>query len=227
MSVLGDLASELVKDVALSPAGATAEPQIAGIKKQDNIAEEINEKNDIEEDAGTGSVLLQLSTEPLGEDKRKDEGASEPDEGDTGISEEGQDLSVEQSQHESIEKSKAKWRESMPEGERWRDEEIEVQQDNKRANSLANDEEEVEESNWISEKTALVFTPQVTIVRPSSKELPVASWHASEKDIEKEPQVEPDTAVQVYQEWSEEDQTYCEYDCTWAKLDRWNCQTDE
>ncbi|TMS18599.1 Transmembrane protein 79 [Larimichthys crocea] len=97
----------------------------------------------------------------------------------------------------------------MPEGERWRDDEIEVQRHDKGDGSLADDEEEEEEeeegeSHWISEKAALGFTPQVTIVRPSSKELPEESRLFIERDEKEEPQMEPDSAMQYYPEWTEQ-----------------------
>ncbi|KAE8281921.1 hypothetical protein D5F01_LYC19310 [Larimichthys crocea] len=151
-----------------------------------------------EEEEMTKSAHLEPSTLPWSDkDKRpltdSDNGVwsgkivSEPEERDTGISGGSQDLSEEQSQAESDRKSKAKWRESMPEGERWRDDEIEVQRHDKGDGSLADDEEEEEEeeegeSHWISEKAALGFTPQVTIVRPSSKELPEESRLFIERD---------------------------------------------
>lgn len=181
-----------------------------------------------EEEEVTSSAHLEPSTLPWPGDKDKrpqtdnddgvwsEKGVSEPEERDTGISRGSQDLSEEQSQAESDIKSK--WRESMPEGEKWRDDEIEVQRDNKGDGSLADDEEEDEEgeSNWISEKAALSFTPKVTIVRPSSKEFSEESRLFIEKDIENEPQTEPDSAAQFYPEWTEQDDKYylCERLCS-------------
>lgn len=257
MSSQSGLISELTEEAALSPAGPTAEPQIAGSKKpheHDSIEERktVDEDGDEEEfekeeEEVSSSALLEPSTLPWPEDKDKrpqtdnsdeiwsEKGVSEPEEGDTGISGGSQDLSEGQSQAESDRKSKAKWRESMPEGERWRDDEIEVQRDDKGDGSLADDEDEEEEekeeeeSNWISEKAALGFTPQVTIVRPSSKELPEESSFFIEKDTEKELQMEPDSAVQFYPDWKEQDDKYCEYNtqshfCSiWAKNDTLQC----
>uniref|UniRef100_A0A3Q1IBJ3 Uncharacterized protein n=2 Tax=Anabas testudineus TaxID=64144 RepID=A0A3Q1IBJ3_ANATE len=100
----------------------------------------------------------------------------------------------------------------MPEGERWRDE-IEMQKDHKSNKSVADEEEEQEGAmNWISEKGTLGFIPQVTIVRPSSKELPEESRHF----MEREPQMEPDSAAQFYSEWTEQDDKYylCEDLCS-------------
>ncbi|XP_018540594.2 LOW QUALITY PROTEIN: transmembrane protein 79 [Lates calcarifer] len=256
MSGQGGLISELIEDVALSPDGPTAEPQIAGNKKpqesdsveerhkitddDDEEEEEVlkeeqdQEEEEEEEEEVTGSALLEPSTLPWPGDKDKrpqldnddgvwsEKGVSEPEERDTGISRGSQDLSEEQSQSESERKSKAKWRESMPEGERWRDDEIEVQRDDKGDGSQADDEEEdddeeeEDESNWMSEKAALSFTPQVTIVHPSSKELPEGSQLFIEKDDEREPQVEPASAMQYYPEWMEQDDKYymCEHLCS-------------
>lgn len=240
MSGPGGLVSELIEDVALSPAGPTAEPQIEAGKmpQENNSVEEINkitdkegeddelkdeedQEEDEEEEEVTKSALLEPSTLPWSGDKKlhtnnahgvwSEKGAPEPEENDAGISGGSQDLSEEQCQAESDRKSRAKWRESMPEGERWRDDEIEVQQDHKRDKSVADEEEEKErETNWISEKGTLGFTPQVTIVSPCSKELPEESRHFIEKDIEREPQMEPDSAMQFYPEWTERDDKYCE-----------------
>ncbi|GAA6227314.1 transmembrane protein 79-like [Lates japonicus] len=259
MSDQGGLISELIEDVALSPDGPTAEPQIAGNKKpqESDSVEERNkitddeeeeeeeealkeeqdqeeEEEEEEEEEVTSSALLEPSTLPWPGDKDKrpqldnddgvwsEKGVSEPEERDTGISRGSQDLSEEQSQSESERKSKAKWRESMPEGERWRDDEIEVQRDDKGGGSQADDEEEDDDeeeedgSNWMSDKAALSFTPQVTIVHPSSKELPEESRLFIEKDDEREPQVEPVSAMQYYPEWMEQDDKYymCEHLCS-------------
>ncbi|XP_077404112.1 uncharacterized protein tmem79a [Vanacampus margaritifer] len=69
--------------------------------------------------------------------------------------------------------SKAKWRESMPEGDKWRDDLPTSPRDSKGDGSLADDEEEheEEESCWVSEKGAMGFTPQVKIVRRQSSEV--------------------------------------------------------
>lgn len=258
MSGLGGLDSEPVEEVALSPAGPTAGPQIAGSKKpqeSDSVEErgeitdeeeedlkEEEEEEDREEEDVTSFAHLEPSTLPWPGDKDKrpqtdideevwsEKGVSEPEERDTGISGGSQDLSEEQSQAESDRKGKAAWRESMPEGERWRDDEIEVQRDDRGEGSLADDEDEEEEegeeeeaSNWISEKAALGFTPQVTIVRPSSKELPEESRLFIERDDKKEPQMEPDSPGQFYPEWTDQDDKYCEYlylrlYCIWARM---------
>lgn len=231
MSGQGGLVSE---EVALSPAGPTAEPQIAPKKPQDNnsidgreeITDEEEGSKEVEEEV-TSSALLEPSTLPWPGDKDKrpqmdnDDGVSEAEERDTGISGGSQDLSEELSQAESDRKGKAKWRESMPEGERWRDEEIEVQRDDKGDGSLADDEEEEEEedegeSNWIPEKAGQGVTPKVTIVRPAGKEVPEESRLYVERVEEKEPQMEPESEGHFHPEWTEQDDKYflCEHPCS-------------
>ncbi|XP_044192539.1 transmembrane protein 79-like [Thunnus albacares] len=247
MSGQSGLSSELTEEAAPSPAGPTAEAQTAGSEKphESNSIEdgktfedkEVKEEEEEEEDQEeveeevSASALLEPSTLPWPGDKdkrpqtdnddeiRTEKGTSEPEEKDAGINGGSQDTSDEQSQAESDRKGIAKWRESMPEGERWRDDEIEVQRDGKGDGSLADDEDEEEEdgeSDWISEKAAPGFTPKVTIVRPSSKELPEESAFFIEKDIEKEPQMEPNSAAQFYPDWTEQDDKYylCEHVCS-------------
>lgn len=237
MSGLGGINTDLTEEVILSP----AEPQIAGSKKPEESnsiedrqevtddEEEEDSKEEEEEEELTSSAHLEPSTLPWPGDKDKrpqtdnddgvwsDKGISEPEEKDARISGGSQDLSEERSQSESDRKSK--WRESMPEGERWRDDDIEMQRDNKGDGSLADDEDEEDEEEgdfWISEKAALGFTPQVTIVHRSSKELPEESRLFMEKDVDKESQMEPDSAAQFYPEWNEQDDKYylCENLCS-------------
>ncbi|XP_032391407.1 transmembrane protein 79 isoform X2 [Etheostoma spectabile] len=223
MSGLGGLIIDVIEDVALSP----AEPQIAVSKKPEEIKsieetqgvtdeqeeEEEDEDDTKKEEELTRSAHLEPSTLPWPGDKDKRPQMENED----GVwSEKGgsQDLSEEQSQAESD--TKSKWRESMPEGERWRDDEMEMQRDDKGDGSLADDEEEEKEkggeSNWIPEKAFLSFSPHVTIVRPSGKELP----EESQVFIEKEPQTEPDLAPQVHQERTKQDDKYylCEHPCS-------------
>ncbi|XP_021427824.2 transmembrane protein 79 [Oncorhynchus mykiss] len=122
-------------------------------------------------------------------------------------------LEGQESQPES--ERKAKWRESMPEGERWRDDELEGGQREEMDGSLADDEEEGEEGpvNWMPEKVAQVFTPTV-IVRPSSKreEFPLENSRYGEMDTEKRPFLEPQTPtappVLYYPQWTEEPDNY-------------------
>ncbi|KAM8841668.1 transmembrane protein 79 isoform 1-T2 [Spinachia spinachia] len=196
MSDQGGLVTE---DMALPP----AEAQIAGSKTPEgsNSIEErwkvTDEKKEVlhsdeEDEEGeemTPSAHLEPNTLPWPEDK--DNRPPGP--------EFAEDLSKEHSQPEDD--GRSRWRESMPEGERWRDDDIQMQRDINGDGSLADDEEEDEEggkkSNWISEKAALSFNPQVTIVRPSSKELPEESTLLIEK--------EHNSAVQFHPEWTEQD----------------------
>ncbi|KAM6975049.1 uncharacterized protein LKV04_016514 [Tautogolabrus adspersus] len=238
MSGQGGLSSDLPEEGALLP----ADLQIAGSKKLqengiigekreiDEEEDDLKHEEDEEEEEMTSSAHLEPSTLPWPGDKDKrpqmDDGesrsekrVSEPEERDTGISGGSQDLSEEHSQSESDRKSKSKWRESMPEGDRWRDDEIGVQRDDK--GSMADDEHEEEEeeddyTNWMPEKAALGFTPHVTIVRPSSKELPEESRLLIERDEKNEPQMDTESTVQFQQEWTEQDDKYylCEHLCS-------------
>ncbi|XP_031722172.1 transmembrane protein 79 isoform X2 [Anarrhichthys ocellatus] len=230
MSGQGGLVTHLTEDVALIP----AEPQIAGSKKPEDSdtiekrwevtnkeeEEKVEDSKEEDEEEMTTSAHLEPETLPWPEDKDKrpqtdnddgvwsEKGVSEAEERDMELYGGSLNLSEEQSQEENDRKSK--WRESMPEGERWRD--------NKGDGSLADDEDEEDEeekSTWNSEKAALGFTPQVTIVRPSSKELPEESRLFIEKDVEKEPQAEHYSAAQFHPEWTEQDDKYylCEHLC--------------
>ncbi|XP_034561516.1 transmembrane protein 79 [Notolabrus celidotus] len=245
MSGHGGVVLDLPEEVTFLP----AEPQVASSKKPDNDSlkdvkeitheeeEDLKQKEDYEEEEEEeviSSAHLEPSTLPWPGDKDKrpqtdddvesgsEKRVSEPEERDTGISGGSQDLSEEQSQAESDRKHKSKWRESMPEGERWRDDEIAVQRDDKGEGSLADDEHEEEEeeeeddTNWMSEKAALGFTPQVTIVRPSSKEVPEESRFFIERDEKKEPQMETESVAQFQPEWTKEDDKYylCEHLCS-------------
>ena len=238
MSGLGGLISDSIVDVAFSPDGSTAEPQVHGgvhqpreerKKKTDEEEEDEVLKEEEEEEAMISSALLEPSTLPWPGDKDKrpqtdtSDGAwserrgSKPEERDTGISAGSLDLSEKQSEAESDRKGKAKWRESMPEGDRWREDEDEPRRDGD--GSQADDEYEEEEaggggggggeSHWMSEKPALGFTPQVTIVHPSGKSPPEESRLFIEKNAE--PQVEPDGAAQLHPEWTEQDDKDCEW----------------
>ncbi|XP_038581756.1 transmembrane protein 79 [Micropterus salmoides] len=208
--------------------GLISEPQESGSLEErrestDEEEDDLKEEEDQEEEM-TSFAALESATLPRTGDKDKrpqmdtDDGdlseKREPEERDTGISEGSQDLPEEQSQTESNTKGKAKWRDSMPEGERWRDDEMELQRDDKGDSSLA-DKEEEEELDRISEKAALGFTPLVTIVRPSSKEFPEESRFFIEKDDKTEPQMVPNSAAQFYPEWTEQDDKYyvCEGLC--------------
>lgn len=222
------------EEVSFPPAGSVAEPQTAGSKKLQEsssleVKRELTEKTE-EEEEEEGKVtvkclaLLEPSTLLWSADIKsklltdRDDGiwsekvGSEPEERDTGISRGSQDLSEEQSQDESDVKSKTKWRESMPEGERWRDDEIEVQRSDEGEGSLADDEEEEDEEEVSTEKSSPGFTPQVTILNHSSKE--EESRPLREKEVE--PQMEPNSVVEFYQDWTDKDDKYylCEHICS-------------
>nr|XP_057902559.1 transmembrane protein 79-like [Doryrhamphus excisus] len=142
-----------------------------------------------EEQEAAGCHLLEDATLPWPGDKDEKTqemdavssgmGQSESEEKDTGVSGVSRDPSEAHDEDDGL--SKAKWRESMPEGDKWRDELLEPQRDSKGDGSLADDEEEgeeeeeVAESPWISERAGMGFTPQVNIVRRSSQETPVES----------------------------------------------------
>ncbi|XP_010787140.1 transmembrane protein 79-like isoform X2 [Notothenia coriiceps] len=227
MSGQVSVVTDLTEEDALSP----AEPHIAGNKKPEESKnkEESEESTDKEgddsneeeeEEEVTSSAHLEPSTLPWPGDK--DGPQTDNDDGvwseerDTGFSGGSQDLSEE---HRDMKSSmKSKWRESMPEGEKWRDDELEVQRDDKGEGSLADDEDEEEEeaeSNWRSDKAAMGFSPQVTIVRPSSKELLEESRMFIEDD-EKELQAEHDAANRFHPEWREPDDKFylCESLCS-------------
>lgn len=132
---------------------------------------------------------------------------SEPEDGDTGISGGSQDISEKQEEEGGI-GNKSKWRESMPEGERWRSDEI-LQHHDKGGGSLADDEdegEEEEEVDWKAEKGVPGFSPQVTIVRMSSKDLQEEQERPlfEETDGYREPYPE-EGSVQMYHEWTQQD----------------------
>ncbi|AWP21540.1 putative transmembrane protein 79-like isoform 2 [Scophthalmus maximus] len=238
MSVPVGFISEPTEDVAFSPDGPTAEPRIAESKNpqcedRSEITDEEDEEKSMlkeEEEEMTSSAHLEPSTLPWPGDLDKrpqvdnndgvwsEKGVSEPEERDKGIGGGSQDLSKKQSQVECDGRSKAKWRESMPEGERWRD------YDGSQADDEDEEDEEDEEenlygreTNWMPEKAAaLGFTPQVTIVHPTCKKLPEESRLFIDKDVEKEPQVDPDLAAQYCPEWTEPDDKYylCENVCS-------------
>ncbi|XP_033949747.1 transmembrane protein 79-like [Pseudochaenichthys georgianus] len=225
MSGQVSVVTDLTEEDALSP----AEPHIAGNKKpeESKSKEERRESTDKEgedskeeEEEVTSSAHLEPSTLPWPGDKDRPQTDNDDgvwsEERDTGVSGGSQDLSEE---HRDMKSSmKSKWRESMPEGEKWRDDELEVQRDDKGEGSLADDEDEEEEegeSNWRSDKAAMGFSPQVTIVRPSSKELLEESRMFIEDD-EKELQAEHDAANRFHPEWREQDDKFylCESLCS-------------
>lgn len=110
---------------------------------------------------------------------------------------------------ESSECSKARWRESMPEGDRWRDEVREVQRDDKDDSSMADDEAEEEEeeegeaeSTRIPQKAPLGFMANVKIVQPSYRDEPEECRVFLKKEEEER---RPDSAARFYPDWTEED----------------------
>ncbi|XP_047461401.1 uncharacterized protein LOC125020156 [Mugil cephalus] len=248
MSGPGGLSTDLTEDVAA--AAPTAEPQVDAVlskkpeeenseetseDEEEEVEEKDEEEDEEEEEEMSKSAHLEPSTLPWPGDKRpprehdkaawSDQDVSEADERDTGISADGQDLSEEQSQAESDRKGKAKWRESMPEGERWREDEIKEHRHDGGDGSLADDEEEEEdeeeedeeeEEEWRKmEKSGLGFTPNVMILSPSGREAPEERRPFIEKEVEREPYMEPDSAVQIYSDWGQEDDKMymCEHLC--------------
>lgn len=216
----GDLSSALNGEVVPSLAGQTTLLQRAETKMpQDSNSEEDRRDSvddDEQEEEVRTSAHLEPSTLPWPGDRNisdEDDNASGSEERDTGISRGSQDLSEEQSQVEGDVKSK--WRESMPEGERWRDDDIQVER--KDEGLLADDEEEEEKEDWPSEKHSLGFTPHVEVLCPSSKDSPEEDQYFREEALREEQReaqrellMEHNLAAQFYSEWEEQDK-YCEF----------------
>ncbi|XP_056154604.1 transmembrane protein 79 [Lampris incognitus] len=211
--------------------GMEEEERVKERKMEEEELEEEEDDSPEEEEEVTGSAMLEPSTLPWPGDKEtrvetENNGASsesatgEQPESNSKTRGGSRDLSEDGSKTESDRNDKAKWRESMPEGERWRDEVVEVDVSRKGDGSLADDEddEEVEEDEsgyWMAEKAALVFTPQVNILRPSSKVPPEESVYYAERDAEKEAPTE--SALPYYPEWTEQEDKYlylCEHSCS-------------
>lgn len=217
MSDQGAVVLALNEEVSLLPAGQTAQPQTVETKKpRDSSSEEegsADEEEEEEEEDVRSSAHLEPCTLPWPGDKDKkllleDEDASGSEERDTGISRGSQDLSEERSQAEGDARSKSKWRESMPEVEKWRDD-VQVERKDKGDGSLADDEDEDKE--WISEKHSLGFTPHVEILCPSSKEPVEGSRYLREEVQQQEVPMEHNSA-QFHPEWDDEDEKYiCEF----------------
>lgn len=206
----------------MSDQGA-AEAQTRKELQEINGTEERREitDDDEEEEEVVTSALLEPSTLPWSADKHKTPHTDNNDRVSLGKrGSEPEDVETNGGSHtESDGNSKARWRESMPEGDRWRDDVIEVQQEDKRDGSLADDEAEEEEeeeeeeegeSTWISEKSVQGFTPKVTIVHPSCKEQPEECRLVMKKEEKEDPPMEPDSTAQFYPEWMEDDDNYCE-----------------
>lgn len=233
MSGQGCLTSE---DSSTLPAGqaAKSKPYATELQAVDSTearresSEEEDEKEEEEdEEEVVSSARLEPSTLRWSGDKPKelenDQGSLEkpaPQSEDEEMDRGSPDL-----QHpdaESSPNSKARWRESMPEGDRWRDDVIEVQQHHKRDSSLADDEAEEEEEEkeeeeesegklmWIAEKAPLGFTPHVTIVHQSYKEQPEESRVFFRNNEEEELQMKPNSAAQFYPDWTEEENQHSE-----------------
>ncbi|KAM4724732.1 uncharacterized protein FYW61_013043 [Anableps anableps] len=227
------LVMDLNDAAAFPPDGSNAKLKMAeGKKPQDSdtsaeerkeSADEEEEEQEEEEEEMTRSAHLEPTTLPWPGDRdnklllEQEADVLGPEEKDAGLS---QDLSEERSQVEGEVRSKDRWRESMPEGERWRDDEVELQRNDKGDGSLADDEddeeeEEEEDKEWMSEKPSMGFTPHVTIVCPTTKELPEENQFFREEVVERELPMEHDPAAQFYPEWEEDDKYYeCEHICS-------------
>ncbi|CAL8294865.1 unnamed protein product [Merluccius merluccius] len=161
------------------------------------------------EDSRVSSGKVRAAEE---EEEEEDEEEEEEDEEESGGSQ--------SSTHpEGGMKRRSQWRESMPEGERWRAYEAEGQQQDKSARSVADGEEDEDADdedsvNWMPEKAALVFTPQVSIVNPfggesapgENKHYDVENVYAKNDLYEKEPPAQ--SAVDVHQ-YSDEKLKLC------------------
>ncbi|XP_046874790.1 uncharacterized protein tmem79a isoform X1 [Hypomesus transpacificus] len=124
---------------------------------------------------------------------------------------------------QSENKARFKWRESMPEGERWMKDGVEkMGEHSDGSHGSVPDNQDMNRDypeDWTSEKEAPFFSPQVNIVCPSWKqELP----QENEEELpEKRPLMEPHTTtispVQYYSELTEEDDDFT-YICDSDKL---------
>lgn len=215
MSGQGDLTSE---DTTLPPAGldAKSEPNTTKLQVVDDSEvkrETSEEEEEEEEEEAVISAHLEPSTLPWPGVQHKTPDhvkvSSAPQPKDEEMYRGSPDLPY--PHKESSKHSKARWRESMPEGDRWRDDVIEVQQDEKRDCSLADDEAEDEEeetdgeSMWIPEKAPLGFLANVKIVHPSYQEQPEECRVFLKREEEEELQMKPDLAAQCYPDQTEED----------------------
>lgn len=203
--------------------------KVEGFKPIDDTGNISDDDNRKEKDQESGvSAALEPCTLPWPGDRKpqaeqEDDGiwsekcTSEPEDGDTGISRGSQDISekLSQGEEEGGTRNKSKWRESMPEGERWQSNEIKG-----RGGSLADDEDEGDDEDaevqWREEKGVPGFTPQVTIVRMSSKDLQEEQERPlfEETDGYREPYPE-EGSVQMYHEWPQKDDKIylCEDGC--------------
>lgn len=196
--------------------GPTAKGQIQEKHKpEDQGAGEEEGSHEERSEAGSAHKLgMMPETEDSGVSSAKGRGAEEEEE--SGGSQRSK-------QAEGEMKRQSKWRESMPEGERWRAYEMEPQQGDKNPGWLADGEEEDDDDedsvNWMPEKAALVFTPQVNIVNQCGRESAPGentqydeNTYAKDDMYEKEPQVTSAVDVHQYSEWPEEEDGYiCKY----------------
>lgn len=219
MSDQGGLSSEKVSLLPVSPLEAAAKQgqQNNGTEEENAIRDEGRGQEE-EEKKLASSAHLEPSTLPWPGDK---DGRPQTDAsngawlGEKQVLEVGDEDVAGFPEKESATKTRSRWRESMPEGERWRDDEVEVQHEGRGDGSLADDEdegddEEVEGEKWIPEKAARGFTPEVTIVRPSCKVQPGERQPFIRTD---ETQLDLDTSPPppFYEPYLEEDDKYCKY----------------
>ncbi|XP_061616687.1 transmembrane protein 79 [Phyllopteryx taeniolatus] len=142
---------------ALLPIGLRAQCLLTASEKtpEEELEEERDEEDKDDEVTGAGDITLPW---PGDRDKRSE---------DTDGVSSGVCVSDAEDKDEDDALSKAKWRESMPEGDKWRDDLPGAPRD-EGDGSLADEEEE---SHWVPEKGTMGFTPQVKIVRRQSSEV--------------------------------------------------------
>ena len=222
MSELKALNTEISKE--LSPSTGTSSDPAAKVQiqekhkspEEEEPGEEEGNQEEEEEEEEACSALSEPSTLPWPGDKlgrtpgAEDSGtASAIDRVSEGESDGGQS-----GRHaERTLKRRPKWRESMPEGERWRAYESEALHGDKGSGSLADGEEEEDDDdddgsvNWMPEKAALVFTPQVNIVNQGETEgVPGENMYRDDPMNESEPQAMSTVEVHEYSDWPEEEE---------------------
>lgn len=215
---MSDTKPEVVSPAPAAQPQTEAEQKVVITKQIDDFDKLSDDDNCKEQDEESGvCAAMEPCTLPWPGDRKPhidqdDDGiwsekcASEPEDGDTGIS---QDISEKQSQgeEEGGVGNKSKWRESVPEGERW--------PSVKGGGSLADDEDEGDddeggEVDWKAEKGVPGFSPQVTIVRMSSKE----ELEEHERPLFQEMDQEP-YPQEMHHDWvQQDDKIYlCEEAC--------------
>ncbi|CAL8297961.1 unnamed protein product [Lota lota] len=235
MSELKALNTEMRKELS-PPTGTSSDPtakvQIQekhkSVEEQEpgeeegSQEEEEEEEEEEKEESEACSGLSEPSTLPCQGDKlgmmpgAEDSG---PSSAKGRVAEEESGGSQSRRQAEGEMKRRSKWRESMPEGERWRAYEIEAQQGDKSSGSLADGEEEDDDDdgsvNWMPEKAALIFTPRVNVVNQGEREsAPVENTHHDDPMNEKEPRATSTVEVPQFSEWPNEDYIYCGSCCS-------------